>query len=102
MPEMTATIPHQLGKSEAKRRIQSHIATLRQQHAALFSNLTEQWTGDTMTFSLTALAQTISGRLVVEEHAVQVAVSLPWIFQALESAIRPQIEDVGRKLLEQK
>jgi hypothetical protein len=102
MPEMTATIPHQLGKAEAKRRIQSQIDEVRKQHDALFSDLSDNWTGDTLTFSLSAMGQTISGRAEVEESAVHVAVTLPWMFQMLAGMIQPRIEDAGRKLLEKK
>src|SRR5438270_9702926 len=102
MPDMTVTIPHQLGKAEAKRRIQRQIGSLRNQHGALFSDLSENWTGDTMLFSLTAMAQTLSGRLEVSEQAIDVAVALPWMFQMLEGLIKPRVEEAGRRLLEKK
>src|SRR5262249_19439346 len=54
MPELTATIPHQLGRAEAKRRIQHQIGNLRNEYSSLVSNLSDNWTGDTMAFSLTA------------------------------------------------
>jgi Putative polyhydroxyalkanoic acid system protein (PHA_gran_rgn) len=102
MPEMTATIPHQLGKAEAKRRIQSQVGSLRHQYGSLFSNLSENWTGDTMAFSLTSMGQTVSGRLEVTDEAVNVAVTLPWVFQVLAQVIQPRIEESVRKALEPK
>jgi hypothetical protein len=97
---MTATIPHQLGKAEAKRRIQSQLAGLRGQYGSLFTNVSETWTGDTLAFSLSAMGETISGRLTVDDQALYLTVSLPWILQMLETVIRPQIEEQGRKLLD--
>jgi hypothetical protein len=102
MPEMTATIPHQLGKAEAKRRIESHIAAVRQEYSSFFSHFSEHWTEDTMGFSLMAMGQQISGRIVVADDAVHVAVELPWMLKMLEHMIRPSIEREGRKMLENK
>jgi hypothetical protein len=102
MPEMTATIPHQLGKAEAKRRIQSHMGDVRKQYGSMFSEFSDNWTGDTMVFSLTAMGQTVSGRIEVADQAVHVAVALPWIFQMLAALIKPRIEEAGRELLERK
>jgi hypothetical protein len=77
MPDMTATIPHQLTRAEAKRRIQDQIGVVRQQYGSMFTNLQETWTGEAMAFSLTAMGQSLSGRLTVDDQAVHLTVALP-------------------------
>ena len=102
MPDMTATIPHQLSRAEAKQRIQQQVGVARQQYGSMLTDLQETWTGDNMAFAVTALGQSVSGRLQVEDHAVQLTVSLPWALQMLAQTLKPALEDQGRRLLTRK
>jgi hypothetical protein len=72
---------------------------VRQQHGALLTNLQETWTGDTMTFSLAAMGQSISGHLTVDDQAVHLTVALPWLLRMLAGTLKPRIEQQGRLLL---
>jgi hypothetical protein len=99
MPDLTASIPHQLSRAEVKRRIQEQTVAVRQQYGAMLANLQESWTGDTMQFSLSAMGQPISGRLTVDDQAVHVTVALPWLLRMLAETIKPRIEQQGRLLL---
>lgn len=99
MQDLTATIPHQLTRAEAKRRIQEQVGVVRQQHGALLTNLQESWSDDTMTFSLTALGQAITGRVTVDDQAVHLTVALPWLLRMLAGTLKPKIEQQGRLLL---
>lgn len=99
MPDMTASIPHQLTRAEAKRRIQEHIGLVRQQYASVMMNLQETWTDDAMTFSFSAMGQGISGRLNVDDQAVHVTVALPWLLRMIAETVRPKIEQQGRLAL---
>jgi hypothetical protein len=100
MPNLTVSIPHQLGRAEAKRRVQEHIDILRTQHGALFSNLQEAWTGDAMDFAATAMGQSISGRLIVAENVLHLTVALPWLLSVMAGTIKQKLEQQGRQLLE--
>jgi hypothetical protein len=99
MPEMTATIPHQLSRADAKRRIQEQVDLLRKQTAGVLTSFQETWTGDVMAFSGAAMGQTISGRLTVDEQAVHVSVALPWLLGAFANTIKSRIEQQGGLLL---
>lgn len=99
MPDMTATIPHQLTRAEAKRRIQDQIGIVRQQYGSVLTNLQESWTGDVMIFALTAMGQSVTGRLLVDDHAVHLSVALPWLLRMLAGTIGSKIEQEGRLLL---
>ena len=46
--------------------------------------------------------QTINGRIDVEATVVKVELELPWLLAAMAEKIRPQIEQEGRKMLEEK
>ena len=101
MPDMTLSIPHQLTRAEAKRRIQEQIADLRRQHGHLLTNLQEKWTDDTLKFSATAAGQSVSGQLTVEERVVHLRVALPWLLSMLAGTIKHRIEAEGGKVLGQ-
>ncbi len=99
MNNLTATIPHRLGREEAKRRIENEVANVRRSHGGLLQDVRADWTGDRLDFAVSAVGQSINGHLVVEEQAVQVEVELPWLLAMLAGAIKQQLEDRGKKLL---
>jgi putative polyhydroxyalkanoate system protein len=100
MSNVTVSIPHQLTRAEAKRRIQDGVSKLHQQGGSPLSNLRETWTGDTLDFSGAALGQTITGRLFVEDQAVRIEVALPAFLSMLVDVIKPTIAQRGRQLLD--
>ena len=99
MQNLTASIPHQLTRAEAKRRIEEQVAHLRGQQGGVLADLQTSWTQDNMNFSLKALGQSISGRLSVEDHAVHLTVALPWLVSILAGSIKQSIESGVRDAL---
>jgi putative polyhydroxyalkanoate system protein len=99
MPDMTATIPHQLTRAEAKRRIQNQVDVVRRHYGHVLTNIKESWTGDKMAFALSALGHSITGDVTVEDQAVHVRVALPVLLQMLATMLKPEIEGEGRYLL---
>jgi putative polyhydroxyalkanoate system protein len=99
MPNLTVTVPHQLSREEARRRIEEQINELRRQHGGTLSRLEDHWTGDRLDFTVGALGQTVTGHAVVEEHEVHVEVALPWLLAMLAGPVKQRIEQRGRNLL---
>lgn len=99
---ITVNIPHQLGKAEARRRLKSGIADLRTKHAQKIANVSETWTGDRMDFRVSAMGQSLSGKLEVLDDAIKLDVDLPWLLAALANKLRPEIEREATKMLEKK
>jgi hypothetical protein len=99
MPNLTMSIPHQLTRAEAKRRVQEQVAQLRRQAGRILTSLRETWNGDTMEFTLTATGITLSGHVYVEDRAVRFDIPMPWPLSTLLEGLKPQIEQQGRKLL---
>ncbi len=99
MNNLTMSIPHRLGRDEARRRIEDEVGTVRREYGALLHNLDTTWDGDRLNFSLSALGQPISGHLLVEDQVVHVDVELPWLFAMLGGAVKHQVECHGHKLL---
>jgi len=99
MPNITASIPHQLGRDEARRRIQQHIGTARKQYCVMVSDVREVWKGDDLDFAVSALGQSISGQLTVDDDMVHLTIALPALFGMFAGAVKQQIEQQGKQVL---
>src|SRR5215468_10285876 len=75
---LIVSIPHSLGRQEAKRRLDSGISRLRPELAGLVSSLDYSWEEDRLNFRATALWQTITGAIDVLDDAVRIEIDLPW------------------------
>lgn len=99
MPNLTASIPHQLGRAEARRRMESGLSQMVQQYGSMVGHVQQRWEGDTLHLSVTALTQTVSGTARVEEQAVHLEIALPWVLSMLTGQVKQAIEQQGRALL---
>lgn len=96
------SIPHQLGKDEAVRRLKSGLGSVRANYGHLFSIDQEVWTGDTLQFRVSAIGQAVSGTIDVAEDHVTLQVYLPWLLAKIAEAVQPLIRKEGTLLLERK
>jgi hypothetical protein len=99
---LIVSIPHKLGKAEARRRLQSGLANARTGFGQLLTVHEEVWTGDQLAFRVTALSQTASGLIDVEDTHVRLQVTLPWLLARFARAIVPAVERHGHLLLDKK
>jgi putative polyhydroxyalkanoate system protein len=99
MRNLTITIPHQLGREEAKRRIAEQASQLQSQHGGMLERVEQRWEGDTLHFLVGAVGQSISGTLRVADQDVHLEVALPWMLAMLAGTVKKQIEKQGHKLL---
>ena len=99
---ISVKIPHRLPRAEARERLQSGVSRLKAQYGTQVAQVDDRWTGDRMDFKVTAMGQSITGRLDVEADDVRVEVDLPWFLAMFGDRIRTEVEQQGRKLLEKK
>ena len=99
---LIVVIPHSLGKAEALRRIKDGVGRARSEFARLISIEDENWTGDRLTFRVSALAQRASGTIDVYEGAVRLEVTLPWLLAKFAHAAQRVIGQKGQLMLEKK
>jgi hypothetical protein len=106
---VTVSIPHSLGKDEARRRIEQGFGQLRNQMAGgatglLGKTLTfqERWEGDRLEFEGSGLGQKMTGRLDIRENVVDIQLDLPEILAAIADRITGKLKTEGQKLLEKK
>src|SRR5690349_20718739 len=80
---VTVTIPHSLGKEEARRRIEEGFGKMKQQMASGLGpmgsmlSVQERWEGDRLNFEGGAMGQKMTGRLDVRPDSVEIQVDLP-------------------------
>lgn len=98
---MEISIPHTLGRDEAKRRIASRIGDISGFVPGGAAHLETDWVNDhNLTFALKAMGQAIDGRIAIEDDAVSVSLNLPPALSFVEPMVAPVIREKGTKLLE--
>jgi hypothetical protein len=99
------SIPHALGKEEARQRIDQGFGKLRSQLTGGLGGMVsfqERWAGDQLEFEGGALGHKVRGRLEVLADSVRIQVDLPEMLAAIAERIRGTLQQEGRKLLEKK
>ena len=99
---VVVSIPHQLGKEGARRRLQGGVGRLREQFGDKLGKVEDTWTGDHADFRVTVLGQSVIGALDVMESEVRVEVQLPWMLAMVAEKAKGLIEKQGTLLLEKK
>jgi hypothetical protein len=82
---ITISIPHQLGRAEARRRIEAGFAKIIHQFPGRGGAYSECWEGDRLTFSVGAMGQTVSGVVNVHDAAVTMEIELPGVLGVIAS-----------------
>jgi hypothetical protein len=98
---LIVSIPHRLGRDEARRRLQSGL-TRAATHVPGLSVDEERWDGDRMIFRVRALGQAASGLVDVADDHVRLEVTLPWLLQRFADIAQKTIQKSGRLLLEKR
>lgn len=98
---ITVSIPHTLGREDARRRITQGFANIEQQITGGMKlvSLEQRWEGDRLHFQGGALGQSISGRLDVLPDSIQMQIDLPDLLAAVADRIKGALQQTTRKLL---
>lgn len=99
---LIVSIPHNLGKDEAVRRMKSGLGSVTEQYGNVVKVDREIWTGDRLDFAVTAMMQQVSGNIDVADDHVRLEVTLPWLLARLANGAQALIRDKGKLLLEKK
>jgi hypothetical protein len=95
---LVVSIPHQLGREEASRRLKAGLTRAAMSVPVLKVD-EERWEGDRMIFRVRALGQAASGHLDVAEDHVRLEVTLPWLLQRFAEVAQVAIQKRGNLLL---
>ena len=98
MKPIVIDIPHSLGASEARQRLEQGFDKMLGQMGEN-AKISREWVGDKMTFSAVAMGQTISGHLEVAAEAVRLEINLPNVLAMLAGQIKGRVQKQGQLLL---
>ena len=101
MEPLVVTIPHELGKEEAMRRVRPALGKASSSFPVLHVE-EETWVGDQMNFRVRALGQVASGSVEVGDRSVRLEVTLPWLLHKFAQTVQRTVQGRGRILLEKK
>jgi hypothetical protein len=81
---IVVTLPHQLGKAEALRRLKASFSDA-QPGGGGFLVVKNQWSGDHLDFRASVLGQSTTGTVDVADDHVRLEVQLPWLLSLLRT-----------------
>jgi hypothetical protein len=99
---LTVSIPHQLGRAEARRRIETGFAKMLHGLPGGSGQCSERWEGDRLVFSVGALAQTVTGFVDVGDAAITMEIQLPGVLGLIASGFKTRLQKAGQLLLTNK
>jgi hypothetical protein len=102
---VTVNIPHQLGKEEARRRINEGFGRMQQQMTGGMTAMlafSQRWEGDRLHFEGSGLGQKLTGRVDVRAESVEIQLDLPEMLAAIAELVTGRLRQEGQKLLEKK
>jgi len=97
---LVVSIPHRLGRQEAKRRLESGIAGIPAEFGPLVMGLNYSWQADSLYFSAQVMWQRVSGRIEVLDDVVRIEIDLPWLMRLIEPMIAKQARERTILMLE--
>ena len=93
------SVPHKLGREEAKRRIAANIGSL-QGHIPGGAAVTSNWVGDRLDLGINAMGQSVDASITVEESQARVHLELGGMLALFAAPIEAMLKAKGRDLLE--
>ena len=97
---VVVTIPHRLGKAEAKRRLRAGFHNVRSNVGESFMVLKVDWAGDHLDFQASLLGQSTTGTVDVAEDHVRLELQLPWVLAMLADKAKALVKRQGQLMLE--
>jgi putative polyhydroxyalkanoate system protein len=98
---VTVTIPHELGRAEARKRVDAGFDDL-SRHLGGLGGVSRSWEGDRLNFAFAAMGQAISGTLDVADRGIRLEVLLPNLLAMMAGKLKGRLHKEGQLLLEKK
>ena len=99
MPSYNVTVPHDLGQTTARARVDGFLDSVRRDLPAHVSDVSGAWEGNQLNYRLSVSGLGISGTLVVKETHVEVSGPLPLAAMLFRGQIERTIRDDLTRLL---
>ena len=99
---LVVTIPHQLGRAEARRRIENGFSRIVDVLPGGAGQCNQRWDADRLVFAVSAVGQSVSGVIDVGDAAVTMEIELPGVLGLLAGGLKGRLRKAGTLLLTKK
>ena len=99
---ITITVAHELGRAEARRRIEAGFTKLIAQLPGSGVACSRLWDGDRLGFSVRTMGQTVAGVVDVFDATVVMVIQLPGVLGMIASGLKERLQKAGQLLLTKK
>ena len=99
---LVVSVPHQLGRDEAIRRLKDGLRWAREKYGAVITVQQEEWTGNHLALRISALGQAAAALVDVSDADVTLSVELPWLLARFAEKAQTLLQRHGHLLLEKK
>ena len=99
MAKFNMVFPNALPQSEALRRVQGEIESLKVQFGDTVGDLRDSWRNDTYLFEGMTMGVSVSGVILVKASQIEIAANLPWLAMPFKGRIETVIRERLRTLL---
>lgn len=96
---ITVSIPHQLGRAEARRRIEDGFSKIVHLLPGSAGSQSEHWVGDSWNFRVAAMGQTAAGVIDVLDAEVRMKIELPGVLGIIAGGLKNRLQKAGQLLL---
>lgn len=100
MGNMKLEVPHQVGRDEARRRLQTRLEEAKREMAGRPVSLDEErWEGDSLIFRLQAFGMGVQGSATADDDHVRVEAKLPLAAMMMRGTIESQLRAELERIL---
>ncbi len=99
MTEVQISIPHQLGKDEAMRRLAQAVADARIKYGSIVHFAEENWSDGSLSFAVGALSQLLRGTVDVTDTNADLRMQWPLLLRPLQGKFTNLLQARGAQLL---
>lgn len=96
------SIPHELGRMEARRRIEGGFSRFVGQLPGGGRVVDQRWDGDRLAFRIAAMGQNVAGGIEVLASSVTIDIELPGLLGTIARAFKGRLQKAGQLLLTRK
>lgn len=97
---MRVAIPHQLGKDEVRRRLQSRSHEIADHIPGGMAEITTSWPNpDRMSMAISAMGKQMAGTMDLEDEQIVLNIDLPPALSFIQPMVESAIRSQGQKLL---
>ena len=97
---MRVTVPHELTREEVRKRLHERAQDLAGNVPGGMAEVETNWVGeDKVDLTISAMGQSMSGNIVIEDGQVVIDLSLPLALGFVEPMIAGTVKEQGQKLL---